>query len=438
MEYVRTQLDETYGTKTVYESGLVVKTGLDPALQRAANRALEDGVRALDRKRGYRRTTTNVLSPAVKSVERHSSWRRDPSDGDYMKAVVTDVEGTIPRPHGEWRGTIALGDYEWTGGRSTSPAGDLIEVGIIKVDPKGTFTAKLEHTPPDRGRHPRHRQPHRPVLVIGRPQLRASFNRAIAGHAAGRVALSSCISPRSTRQTVQHEIIDEPVSFDPGPNQPPYEPKNYDHEFHGRMTYRTALEQSRNIPAIKLMNELGPPTVIKYARDLGFTAPLQPFLSTAIGSAENSLLEMVSIYSSFPNGGVRMKPLSILEVADREGNMLQQNRAEPHESIRADTAYIITTLLESAAKRGTGADSNRLKWTVAGKTGTTDDYTDAWFIGFDPDITIGVWLGYDQKKTMGREAGRPGGAADLDQDDGDLGRAPPRRETRPAHLRAPR
>jgi penicillin-binding protein 1A len=153
------------------------------------------------------------------------------------------------------------------------------------------------------------------------------------------------------------------------------------------------------------MQDLGPATVIPYARQLGITSPLPPYLSVAIGSAEGTLLEMVSAYSAFPNGGVRMAPLTILEVTDREGNMLEQHRAEPHEAIRADTAYIMTTLLESVVKRGTAASAGaQLRWPLGGKTGTTDDYTDAWFVGFDPDITVGVWIGYDQKRTIGRDA----------------------------------
>jgi penicillin-binding protein 1A len=113
---------------------------------------------------------------------------------------------------------------------------------------------------------------------------------------------------------------------------------------------------------------------------------------------------MTSAYSAFPNGGVRMAPLMILDVTDRDGTTLEQHRAEPHEAIRADVAYVMTNLLESVVKRGTAAEASKLDWPLGGKTGTTDDYTDAWFIGFDPDITIGLWLGYDQKKPIGANA----------------------------------
>jgi penicillin-binding protein 1A len=196
-------------------------------------------------------------------------------------------------------------------------------------------------------------------------------------------------------------LDDSPVSYAPGPNQPPYEPKNYDRTFEGPVTLRWALEDSRNVPTVRLMAALGPKEVIGYARQMGLTAPLPEYLSIAIGSAEDTLLEMVSAYTTFPNQGVRVAPLPILDVVDREGNVLEQHRAEPHEALRADTAYIMTNLLEGVVQHGTAAAASSLGWPLGGKTGTTDDYTDAWFVGFDPDITLGVWVGFDQKKPIG-------------------------------------
>jgi len=211
--------------------------------------------------------------------------------------------------------------------------------------------------------------------------------------------------------TARSEIDDSPVSFDVGPDQPPYEPKNYDHEYHGMVTLREALEGSRNIPTVQLMQALGPTEVVRYAQQLGITSPLPPYLSVAIGAAEATLLEMASAYSAFPNQGVRMTPLSVLEVVDRDGNTLEQHRSEPHQAIRADTAYITTNLLEGVVQRGTGVGARALDWPLGGKTGTTDDYTDAWFLGFDPDITVGVWVGFDQKRPIGTD--QTGAAAAL-------------------------
>ena len=197
-----------------------------------------------------------------------------------------------------------------------------------------------------------------------------------------------------------------PTSFEAGAGQPPYEPKNYDREYKGDLTLRRALELSRNVPAVALMDKLGPPNVLRYPRLLGITTPLPEFLSVAIGAAEGTLLEMTSAYSAFPNQGVRMKPLLLLDVRDREGTVLEQHRPEPNQAIHADSAYIVTELLHGVVQHGTAAnaDTAALNWPLAGKTGTTDDYTDAWFIGFDPDITVGVWLGFDQKKMIADKA----------------------------------
>src|SRR4029453_17628036 len=200
------------------------------------------------------------------------------------------------------------------------------------------------------------------------------------------------------------QLMDTPASFPGGAGQPPYAPQNYDHTFEGPITLRHALEQSRNVPAVRVMDQLGPKQVISYARRLGLESPLPPYLSVAIGAAEATLVEMTSAYSVFPNQGVRLRPYAVLKVTDRDGNVLEENRPEPKDAIRADTAYVMTSLLRGVVQRGTAAKAASLNWPIGGKTGTTDDYTDAWFIGFDPDITIGVWVGFDLKKTLG-----PGG-----------------------------
>jgi penicillin-binding protein 1A len=128
---------------------------------------------------------------------------------------------------------------------------------------------------------------------------------------------------------------------------------------------------------------------------------MPPYLSLALGSVEETLWDMTSAYTAFPNQGVRMRPYSIVTIADREGNVIEENRPEPHEAIRADTAYVMTNLMRGVVLRGTAAAAKTLEWPLAGKTGTMDEYTDAWFIGFDPNITVGVWVGYDEKKPLG-------------------------------------
>jgi penicillin-binding protein 1A len=196
-------------------------------------------------------------------------------------------------------------------------------------------------------------------------------------------------------------LVDEPTVFDAGEGQPPYEPGNYDRQFQGAMTLRHALEQSRNIPAVKLIEMLGPSQVASYARKFGFSQEFRPFLSMALGAQEVTLLELTSAFSAFPNHGIRMEPYLAAAITDRDGSLLEERRPQPKDAIRADTAFVLTNLMQGVVQRGTGAAANALNWALAGKTGTVDDYTDAWFVGFDPDITVGVWLGHDEKKPLG-------------------------------------
>src|SRR5205807_3470840 len=140
-----------------------------------------------------------------------------------------------------------------------------------------------------------------------------------------------------------------------------------------------------------------------YAKRFGFEEDFPPYLPIALGAGDATLLEATSAYTVFPNQGVRMKPLEVLTVKDRDGNLLEENRAEPVDVIRADTAFVMTNLLRGVVLRGTAAAAASVPWPIAGKTGTVDDNTDAWFIGFDPDITVGVWVGLDEKKSLGAD-----------------------------------
>ena len=413
LEAVRIHLEERYGAKAVYENGLVVKTGLDPALQRAANAALDSGLRELDRRRGYRKPARNILDEKrALDTYRHPRWTRDPTAGDVVPALVTGVEGgaAIRVRVGRWNGVIDRAGYAWTKRKAddVARAGDLVEVKVGKVDPAGTFTAALDQAPALQGAVLAIDNHTGQVLAMvgGQSFENSQFNRATqAMRQVGSLFKPFVFTAAIDRgYTATSMLDDSPASFPAGPGQPPYEPRNYDREYEGPITLRRALEQSRNVPTIRLMAALDPRNVIPYARNLGIASPLPPYLSIAIGSAEATLLEMTSAYSAFPNQGVRMTPMLVLEVIDRDGDLLEQHRAEPNEALRADTAYILTNLMRGVVEHGTAASANALKWPLGGKTGTTDDYADAWFIGFDPDITVGVWLGFDQKKPIGDQA----------------------------------
>jgi penicillin-binding protein 1A len=304
--------------------------------------------------------------------------------------------------------TIDKKGFAWTNRPSAKlvKPGDLIEARLIAIDPAAkTAVASLEQPPAVEGAILAldNRTGQVKAMVGGHSFERSKFNRATqalrqVGSSFKPIVYTAAIDRGYTPVSI---LMDAPVSFNAGAGQPLYSPQNYDHKFEGGVTLRHALEDSRNVPAVRLMDQLGARQVIAYARRLGLESPIPPYLPVALGAAEASLLEMTSAFAVFPNQGVHMKPYAVLKVSDREGNVLEENRPEPKDAIRADTAYVMTNLLRGVVQRGTAAKAAALNWPVGGKTGTTDDYTDAWFIGFDPDITVGVWIGMDQKKTIG-------------------------------------
>jgi penicillin-binding protein 1A len=194
-------------------------------------------------------------------------------------------------------------------------------------------------------------------------------------------------------------ILDEPVTFETAAG--PYSPHNYDEKFEGIITLRRALAQSRNIPALKLASKIGIKTVIEYAERFGITGKLPPYLPVALGAAEITLMEQTSAYSVFPNDGVRIIPRYITKVIDYEGRVLEENYPEVRDVINSRTARIMTAMLREVVLHGTAVAASKLPFAAAGKTGTTNDFTDAWFVGFSPTLTCGVWMGFDEKKSLG-------------------------------------
>jgi penicillin-binding protein 1A len=195
-------------------------------------------------------------------------------------------------------------------------------------------------------------------------------------------------------------ILDAPVMFQTASG--PYVPHNYDEKFEGTITLRRALMMSRNIPALKIADRIGMNTVIDYARRFGITTSnMPPYLPVALGSAEITLLEQTSAYSVFPNDGVRIVPRFITKVTDYEGRVLEEDYPEVKDVISAKTARTMVSMLREVVLHGTAVAASSLKAPLAGKTGTTNDFTDAWFIGFSPTISCGTWMGFDEKKSLG-------------------------------------
>jgi penicillin-binding protein 1A len=418
VEEVRKHLERQYGAKVLYENGLSVRTTLDATLQDLANHALENGLRRIDKRHGYRRPKRNVVAEGH-TIEafKDDRWTRPIAAGDIAPAVVVTAPKSGPARLriGRYHADLGREGFAWTG--RASPAdlfkpGDLVEVAVSKLDEaSGVATVLLEQTPVVEGAMLaiENRTGQIKAMVGGWSFNRSKFNRAVQafrqmGSTFKPIVYTAAIDRGFTPSTI---ISDTPVSY-PSGNGETYTPINYDHKFEGAVTLRWALEDSRNIPAIKMMDMLGPKTVLEYAKRFGFTEDFPPYLPIALGAGDGTLLEVTSAYTTFPNQGVRMKPFAVLTVKDRDGNLLEENRTEPNDVIRADTAFVMTNLLRGVLTRGTGISQAGLaaRWPLAGKTGTVDDNTDAWFVGFDPDITVGVWIGLDEKKSLGsREQG---------------------------------
>jgi len=409
IEEVRKHLEASYGAKALYESGLSVKTALDVRLQQAANKAVDRGLRRVDKRRGFRKPRRNILAERQTidgfKVDR---WSRQIAQGDIVPAVVRSVDDTTARLRiGPLSADLTRAGMQWTNRKSPKEivkAGDLIDVEITGIDGT-TATVNLDQTPLIEGALVAIDNHSGQVLAMvgGYGFSRSKFNRATQayrqmGSTVKPILYTAAIDRGLTPTTI---LIDEPTTFDAGAGQPPYAPRNYDRKFMGPLTLRRALEQSRNIPSVKVIDMLGPTQVAAYAKKFGFAQDFRPFLSMALGAQEVTLMEITSAFSAFPNHGIRMEPYLTESIHDRDGSLLEERRPQPKDAIRADTAYVMTSLMQGVVQHGTAAAANALNWPLAGKTGTVDDNTDAWFVGFDPNITVGVWIGHDEKKPLG-------------------------------------
>jgi penicillin-binding protein 1A len=249
------------------------------------------------------------------------------------------------------------------------------------------------------------------AMVGGRDFDESKFNRAIQAQRQTGSSFKPFIYTAAVDQGAEPDdkIVDEPTTFDSAGT--PYAPHNFDHRYEGSITLRRALADSRNIPAVKLAQKIGMNTVAEYARKFGITSQIPPFLPVALGAADLTLYEQTSAFTVFPNDGIRIEPRSIRKVTDYEGHVLEEDFPDARDVISAGTARTMVGLLRGVVLHGTAAAARRLNHPVAGKTGTTNNYTDAWFIGFSPSITCGVWMGYDEKRPLGEN--ETGGVAAL-------------------------
>jgi penicillin-binding protein 1A len=415
LEEVRKYLEREYGSQRIYQGGLRVYTTLDPAMQRTATRALRDGLRRLDRRaRGFvRPETTLLVDGRLPDPLRLDEWDWPFAAGDVVRGVVIASDRAIAVVQvGDYRARLFPADVSWArrgGVADVLPRGVVAPFRILSLDgPRKEAKVQLEQEPEVEGallaldvRSGGIR-----AMVGGYDFERSKFNRATqamrqAGSAFKPIVYAAALETLGwTPATV---LVDAPLSFTNPWNRTVWTPQNYDGAYLGPIPLRQAVEQSRNIPAVKTLQAVGIDKGIEYARRLGLSGELPPFLPIALGAGEATLLEMAGAFAAFANQGLRMKPFFIERISDRDGNVIEQATPRASDALRADTAFILTSLLRGVVEHGTAARARRLGRPIAGKTGTTNDFTDAWFIGYEPSLAAGVWVGFDEKKnSLGR------------------------------------
>lgn len=418
VEYVRQYLEERYGRR-VYQDGLQVYTTLNLHLQDEAQASLQEGLRDIQKRHGFKLInkdkTPEELEEILKQIERYE-WKNPPEKGDLLHAVVTEVSSKqINVRLAEYVGTISKKGFQWTKKNPAKilKADNIILVKVDEIDEKNQslkLTLDLEpllegailSIDPKTG--------HILAMVGGYDFQRSKFNRAVQALRQPGSSFKPLVYLTALERgfTTANIIIDEPVCFTIDERTgKTWCPKNFSRNHKGPITLRRALETSINIIAAKLIDQIGPHSVIETARRLGINTYLNPYPSLALGGSEVYLKDMVSAYCAFANRGYRVEPVFVTKVLDSEGNILEENVPRAQQVLSEDTTYLLVSMMEGVVQRGTAARAKKLGRPLAGKTGTTNDNTNAWFIGYSPSFVTGVWVGYDEnRKPIGsRETG---------------------------------
>jgi len=407
VEEVRQYLEGKYGADEVHAGGLRVYTTLDMDLQAAANSAVLDGLAVYESRHGWRGHLENVLFEGQTLARyEHADWDEQLAPGSYTYGLVTAVAKTTAGIKiGNYSATLTQADVSWTKksmARLLTP-GDIVYMKVLSLASGGKARVSLEQDSGVQGALLAIDNASGEVraMVGGRDFNLSKFNRATqalrqVGSSFKPYVYTAVIDQGATPDDT---VVDSPVIFQTASG--PYFPHNFDEKYEGTITLRRALAQSRNIPALKLADKIGIRTIEEYARKFGITSPLPPYLPVALGAAEMTLMEQTSAYSVFPDDGVRLAPRFVAKVTDYDGRVLEEDYPEVKDVISSRTARIMTSMLEAVVQHGTGVAATKLKVPLGGKTGTTNDFTDAWFVGFSPTMTAGVWVGYDERRSLG-------------------------------------
>jgi penicillin-binding protein 1A len=403
-EEVRRELEKQFGSDQVHEAGLRVDTTLDMDLQETANKAVLDGLAAYERRHGWKGKLQNVLAQGQTIASyKHPDWAAKAHAGDYVHVVVTRVMPLEIRAiMGAEEVVLQPADWQWTGQKSADALvkpGDVIYVHLTEDAEGKTLHATLEEDSGAQGALMAIDNTNGDVLAMvgGRDYALSVFNRATQAQRQTGSSFKPYVYTTAIENGSRPDdmILDTPVSFGG------WTPHNYENDYMGAITLMTALAHSRNVPAVKLAAQVGIHKVIDMTHRFGVTENIPAYLPIALGAAEITLEEQVASYSVFPNDGVRVAPRVIRKVSNADGITLWEQPSAVQEVISAKTARTMVKMLQAVTAYGTGAAASQLKHPVAGKTGTTSSYTDAWFLGFTPSITCGVWVGYDSNESLG-------------------------------------
>ncbi|NPV83024.1 MAG: PBP1A family penicillin-binding protein [Candidatus Aminicenantes bacterium] len=414
-EEVRKYIERKYGDDVLYRGGLKIYTTLNLNYQKYAEEALDRGLRVQDKKNGWRKDKRNLLAEGKSDLEK--IWLDDwdslaPVPGKTEQAIVLEAGRTEARVRlKNYTGLMTSKGIEWTKARYLNELikpGDVILVEVQSVDEATrTVRVNLDQEPAVEGAFIAVDVATGQIkaMVGGYSFKRSQFNRATqalrqTGSSIKPIFYTAALEKGFTPASV---IVDEPTNFVDKWTGNPWTPKNYDGEYHGAVTLRTGLEESRNVITAKLLDYISPQVGVEYCRKFGITSTIYPYLSLALGAFEVTLQELVSAFSVFPNKGLRARPYFIVKIEDKDGNILEENLPQTEEVISPQIAYMMTYLLQGVVQRGTAASAASLNWPLGGKTGTTNKFTDAWFIGFSPSLCAGAWVGYDTKITLGNK-----------------------------------
>jgi len=427
-EHVRRYVEKQYGKDALYRQGLQIHTAVNIELQKIGRNAVNKGLIELDRRTGYRGPLKNIPDLEIETFCTNVSEKIGTTPlekGTPYEGVVLsmdDKKGTTQVRVGNFHGTINLKTITWA--RKPDPQtayfeskikkpsqvfhpGDIILVEVVSEIAEGDtieFTLAQEPIAQSALLSIEAETGHVKTMIGGRDYKNSQFNRAYQsrrqpGSAFKPIIYAAALDKGYTAASV---IMDSPVVYEDTERDHIWKPHNYKEKFFGPTLFRQALVKSRNIVTIKILQDLGIDYIIDYARKLGITSEISRDLSIALGSSGMSLLELVNAYSVFSNQGYLIEPVFITKIYDRDGNLLESSKLIRKKVIDMTTAYIITNILESVIKSGTGWRVKALKRPAAGKTGTTNNLFDAWFLGYTPRYTTGVWVGLDQDVPLGK------------------------------------